>query len=517
MPFVLRYDTDRVPPILRNHLKTIGWTEYDEELPAEEQPPWNLWWKSARFTVSQLQGALYPKQRLNHFPKSSEITKKDTLLRNLRRMKGVHGPVCDILPASFILPGEYVKFCQAFATARDSGRDAIWICKPSELSRGRKIFLFKDIGYLSYDCPSVVQSYVERPLLLSGYKFDLRVYVLVTSFQPLRVYIYRNFLVRFGTEKYNISDLTNLCSHLTNTSLNKFAPGCDTNKEGIGEGCKWDAEQFINWLEPHGLPMSLLWQRIETVVNVTLLSICNAVPTHTPCFELYGFDFLIDCQFKPWLLEVNFSPALQIDGPADERIKGPLVADMIATLNIKDSSEEDSPVSSQGKSHVRSPGSTKKSNLAGQTKSSRNRVVREVQKNREKSRFLDSAKGDFDMCFPFNGETEAASESLAACPATERDMAMRVIFAEIKKKEIPAHHRCRALSKKIFSEQHDSSTLSISPAPVPVVQKPNALSSIEAKLPLLPLATPPNMHRPLFQKKKILADRKRPSAVRGVK
>ena len=435
MPHVLRYDPEKVPPVLRTYLAQKGWLEYDEEKAPSEQPPYSLWWKSARFTLSQLNSAKYPRQRLNHFAKSSEITKKDTLLRNLKRMKGVHGQVCDVLPPSYILPGEYVKFCQAFADAREEGGSTTWICKPSELSRGRKIFVFQDIGQLSYDCPSVVQSYVDRPLLLSGYKFDLRVYVLVTSFKPLRVHIYRNFLVRFGTEKYDISDLTNVCSHLTNTSLNRFAPGCHSEKEGIGEGCKWDAPRFLSWLEQRGYCMKVLWARIETVVNMTLLSICGSVPSLAACFELYGFDLLIDDQWKPWLLEVNFSPALHVDGPVDERVKVPLVRDMIETLNIPEPVEEAPVVATT------SPKAT--------ARKRRQRVSRIVTAAKDmQAEVQDSPRGDFELCFPFSPECAEHAKTLAQS-SNDKDSSMRSIVGEIKKREIQALHKSKLLIRKM--------------------------------------------------------------------
>jgi tubulin polyglutamylase TTLL2 len=117
-------------------------------------------------------------------------------------MKGIYGSIFNFVPETFILPGEYIKFMQVYSSETESNnKDKIWICKPSDMSRGRKIFLFQDISDLNYDNQYVVQRYVHNPLLIAGYKFDLRIYVLVTSFHPLKVYLYREGLARFGTEK----------------------------------------------------------------------------------------------------------------------------------------------------------------------------------------------------------------------------------------------------------------------------------------------------------------------------
>ena len=57
--------------------------------------------------------------------------------------------------------------------------------------------------------------------MIDGYKWDLRIYVAVTSINPLRIYVYEEGLVRFASEKYDTSDLKNIYSHLTNYSINK--------------------------------------------------------------------------------------------------------------------------------------------------------------------------------------------------------------------------------------------------------------------------------------------------------
>lgn len=70
----------------------------------------------------------------------------------------------------------------------------------------------------------VVQRYMHKPYLIDGYKFDLRLYVLINGISPLRVYVYRDGLARFATVKYATpapSNLNNLCMHLTNYAINK--------------------------------------------------------------------------------------------------------------------------------------------------------------------------------------------------------------------------------------------------------------------------------------------------------
>jgi tubulin polyglutamylase TTLL5 len=82
----------------------------------------------------------------------------------------------------------------------------LWIVKPSSSSRGRGIYIINQPSQIIRSAESLVVSrYIETPLLLYGHKFDLRIYVVVTCYDPLRIYLYREGLVRFASEKYDIS------------------------------------------------------------------------------------------------------------------------------------------------------------------------------------------------------------------------------------------------------------------------------------------------------------------------
>ena len=74
--------------------------------------------------------------------------------------------------------------------------------------------------------PLVACKYIDNPLLINSLKFDLRVYVAITSINPLRVYIYEEGLTRFATTKYESiysSNKNNKFMHLTNYSINKYS------------------------------------------------------------------------------------------------------------------------------------------------------------------------------------------------------------------------------------------------------------------------------------------------------
>jgi hypothetical protein len=62
---------------------------------------------------------------------------------------------------------------------------------------------------------------VADPFLINGLKFDLRIYVLITSFEPLRIYVYDEGLARFASEQYTTTAKNNKFAHLTNYSINK--------------------------------------------------------------------------------------------------------------------------------------------------------------------------------------------------------------------------------------------------------------------------------------------------------
>jgi len=228
-------------------------------------------------------------------------------------------------------------------------KEKLWIAKPAASSQGKGIIVTNKLSEIPQKgTPHIVSEYINNPLLFDGFKFDLRVYVAITCINPLRLYIYEDGLTRFATGKYNNSLHGNKkqskFTHLTNYSLNKFNPNfvANTDPNADGVGSKWSLQALRKAFREQGIDDQAIFKRIEDVIIKTILSgeatIFNAceqyVPHRNNCFELLGFDILIDNQLNPWLLEVNLSPSLNCDSPLDQRIKGELISDIFTMACI---------------------------------------------------------------------------------------------------------------------------------------------------------------------------------------
>ncbi|XP_047098405.1 probable tubulin polyglutamylase TTLL2 [Schistocerca piceifrons] len=334
-PFVFRVnDNGGGPHLLLQVCVERGWREYNSEAGgAAPRDTWNLWWRTSGFPLSHYK-QLKAWQFTNHIPKGSMICRKDNLARYLRCMRKVYGPIYDFSPLGYNLPLEYTKLVAECTRQRRNRESSVWICKPVSQSQGRGIFLFRKVSELTYDSNAVVQQYIENPLLIGGYKFDLRLYVCIPSYHPLTVYLYREGLARFGTDKFSLSDLDNPFRHLTNSSLNKLGRGYTQKKDRVGAGCKWSLRQLRHYLHQAGHSDWLLWQKVTALVVLTVLSHSPSVPTTANCFEFYGFDVLVDSSLRPWLLEVNLSPALGNDCDVDAAVKKPMLHDMFDLLGL---------------------------------------------------------------------------------------------------------------------------------------------------------------------------------------
>ncbi|XP_025068987.1 probable tubulin polyglutamylase TTLL1 isoform X4 [Alligator sinensis] len=303
----VKWVTDIEKSVLINNFEKRGWIQ------AAENEDWNFYWMSIQtirnvFSV-ETGYRLSDDQIVNHFPNHYELTRKDLMVKNIKRYrkelekegsplaeKDENGKYIylDFVPVTFMLPADYNLFVEEFRKNPSS----TWIMKPCGKAQGKGIFLINKLSQIkkwSRDSKTssfvsqssskeayVISLYINNPLLIGGKKFDLRLYVLVSTYRPLRCYMYKLGFCRFCTVKYtpSTSELDNMFVHLTNVAIQKHGPVMNNDKH---------------------------------------------------CFECYGYDIIIDDKLKPWLIEVNASPSLTSSTANDRILKYNLIND---TLNI---------------------------------------------------------------------------------------------------------------------------------------------------------------------------------------
>ncbi|XP_044007977.1 tubulin polyglutamylase TTLL4-like [Aphidius gifuensis] len=283
-------------------------------------------------------------QKVNHFPGTFQIGRKDRLWRNLARLMSKYGrKEFNFVPKTYVLPQDLKNFRQIWE--KNGGKEK-WIIKPPASARGTGIRVVNKWSQIPKKKPLIVQQYLSKPLLIDGAKFDLRLYVLVTSFNPLRIYIYPDGLVRFASVKYNddINNISDRLMHLTNYSINKTSSNYTKNNCADScQGHKWTIKTFLLYLKKQGVDTDKLWTSINDIVVKTMISgepfintlIKNNTTTNYTCYELFGIDILLDSSLKPWLLEVNISPSLQSSSELDTHVKGPLVQNLLSMVGFQ--------------------------------------------------------------------------------------------------------------------------------------------------------------------------------------
>ncbi|XP_019061237.1 tubulin polyglutamylase TTLL4 isoform X2 [Fukomys damarensis] len=303
-------------------------------------------------------------QKLNHFPGSFQIGRKDRLWRNLSRMQSRFGKKeFSFFPQSFILPQD----AKLLRKAWESSRRQKWIVKPPASARGIGIQVIHKWSQLPKHRPLLVQRYLHKPYLISGSKFDLRIYVYVTSYDPLRIYLFSDGLVRFASCKYSPSmkSLGNKFMHLTNYSINKKNTEYQANADETAcQGHKWALKALWKYLSQKGINSDIIWEKIKDVVVKTIISsepyVTSLLKMYVrrpySCHELFGFDIMLDEKLKPWVLEVNISPSLHSNSPLDISIKGQMIRDLLNLAGFVLPNAED--ISSNPSSSSTSPTSS---------------------------------------------------------------------------------------------------------------------------------------------------------------
>ena len=281
----------------------------------------------------------------NKIEHNFHLSNKKALFFNLKTYYDIMGiDVFNIIPVTFHINNAedvaYLEFENCFKSYEEltdeCGRKPanLWIVKPGENSnRGNGITVCTSLDQIRSELKSnphprtgkhtfIIQKYIEKPFLINKRKFDIRCFSLVTCLNGvIQAYFFSEGYLRTASKPFSLQ-ATNKFIHLTNDAVQKHSD--DYGK--FESGNKMSYNDFQRYIDNHNDKnvnfIEEVLPQIKLIVKHTVEAVFLKLDPNSRAhsFEVFGYDFLIDSDLKPWLLEVNTNPCLELSSPHLARI-----------------------------------------------------------------------------------------------------------------------------------------------------------------------------------------------------
>ncbi len=337
-----------------------------------------IWFQNKDQMKKRLGGSLkslQPWQTVNHFGKERELGHKGRLLSKLHEYHGV-GKI-PYMPESYRLWEDSERALFLAIVRRESSRQGSserfhpWILKEAHLDNGQGISIISERAELvklgqrveaaaggvreeddvarqqqrqpqqrqlqqpqpdqqttssqkhkkqskkkAFYKHTIAQRYLEKPLLTAdNHKFDLRMYWLVASVNPLVIF-YHDGYMRVSIDEYKGDDFSELRKHLTNAKVQKVGNSARYRKDKeltrrpfaeLGELLRKLAPEHP---DPFRAVKCKIQQAFVDIAAAEVEALQDAATTCPGCFSLLGADFMVDRDMNIWLSEVQSGPGL---------------------------------------------------------------------------------------------------------------------------------------------------------------------------------------------------------------
>uniref|UniRef100_A0A665WYX6 Tubulin tyrosine ligase-like family, member 12 n=2 Tax=Echeneis naucrates TaxID=173247 RepID=A0A665WYX6_ECHNA len=259
-----------------------------------------------------------PHVMLNQFPCESIVTVKDCLAGVARRLKS--GTTPDWLPDTFNLQTELPQFIKHYQLRQQCGKDNHWICKPWNLARGLDTHITNNLEYIirqRESTPKVVCKYLEDPVLfcredVGMVKFDIRYMLMLRSVQPLHLYAYNVFWLRFANRPFSLNHFDDYQKHFT---VMNYAEDVELKQLHYDEFIPIFEEQYPQhpWKEVEAKFFKAFGELFQVASSRPApYGICSYPSSRA----IYAVDVMLKWStvengkraMQPQILEVNFSP-----------------------------------------------------------------------------------------------------------------------------------------------------------------------------------------------------------------
>ncbi|KAI9497822.1 tubulin-tyrosine ligase family-domain-containing protein [Zychaea mexicana] len=268
----------------------------------------NIIWSSQDFAEWE---SLKPGQMVNQFRYENCLTYKQQFADLIQK---TYGSPAWIVP-TYNLNTQLAEFVGHYLSDDGDENDDqkhhenLWISKPWNFARGLEISVSRDLPKLirQHDSPTpkIAQRYLVKPCLYNSKKFDLRYIVLVTSDGTVNVY--KMFWIRLANKKYNTDDLDDYEAQFTVMNYSNY------------QMTQLDYKSFIHNIEKQH---SIDWSKVQNDINGAIKDVFLAAASEqqplglidnsaSPSYEsfgMYGVDVLLNNEYRPIIVEINFSP-----------------------------------------------------------------------------------------------------------------------------------------------------------------------------------------------------------------
>ena len=243
----------------------------------------------------------------------------------------------------------------------------LWVLKRTNLNRGRQMKVLSNIEEIIKEInlmfeekkPNnlIIQKYIEDPLLYNGRKFDIRIWVLFTYVgkdNKYEIYVFKEGHLKACSDNFNI-DSDNLFIHLTNYSVQKHNK--NFSKVEIGNEISFQLfQQELNRQNSGKNFKKDIFPEIIKIIGISAKAVKNKINimNRKNCFEIFGYDFILDSNYQPFLLEINTNPGLEESSPLIKMLVPRMIDDALRLTidKVFESNEGNTQKKNRSKFHV---------------------------------------------------------------------------------------------------------------------------------------------------------------------